>query len=70
MKEELTMTKDELIQRLESAPGKSFIEDGYRYSYALIKPLSGEETTAIVRKPIGAQYKEYEVLFYAPEIKV
>ena len=57
------MEKNELIQRLEQAPGKTF-------GYALIKRVTGEETTAIVRKPVGAQYRKYEVLYYTPEIKL
>lgn len=64
------MEKNELILRLEQAPGKNFVEDGYFYSYALIKRATGEETTAIVRKPVGAKYWEYEVLYYTPEIKL
>lgn len=64
------MEKKELIQRLEQAPGKNFVEDGYFYSYALIKRVTGEETAAIVRKPVGAKYQEYKVLYYAPEIKL
>ena len=36
----------------------------------LIKRVTGEETTAIVRKPVGAQYRKYEVLYYTPEIKL
>lgn len=63
------MEKNELIQRLEKTPGKTFVEDGYFYSYALIKRVTGEETTAIVRKPVGAKYRKYEVLYYTPEIK-
>lgn len=68
--EERTMEKNELIQRLEKAPGKTFVEDGYFYSYALIKRVTGEETTAIVRKLVGAKYRKYEVLYYTPEIKL
>ena len=64
------MEKNELIQRLEQAPGKTFVEDGYFYGYALIKRVTGEETTAIVRKPVGAQYRKYEGLYYTPEIKL
>lgn len=64
------MEKNELILRLEQAPGKNFVEDGYFYSYALIKRATGEETTAIVRKPVGAKYQKYEVICYAPEIKL
>mgnify|MGYP004502413561 FL=1 len=64
------MGKKELIRKLEQAPGKSFVEDGYFYGYALIERATGEETTAIVRKPVGAKYREYEVLYYAPEIKL
>lgn len=64
------MEKTELILRLEQSPGKNFVEDGYFYGYALIKRENGEETTAIVRKPVGAKYREYEVLYYAPEIKL
>lgn len=70
IREERTMEKNELIQRLEQAPGKTFVEDGYFYGYALIKRVTGEETTAIVRKPVGAQYRKYEVLYYTPEIKL
>ena len=64
------MEKNELIQRLEQAPGKTFVEGGYFYGYALIKRVTGEETTAIVRKPVGAQYQKYEVFYYTPEIKL
>lgn len=64
------MEKKELIRKLEQAPGKNFVEDGYFYGYALIKRATGEETTAIVRKHIGVKYREYEVLYYAPEIKL
>ena len=64
------MEKNELIQRLEQAPGKTFVEDGYFNGYALIKRVTGEETTAIVRKPVGAQDRKYEVLYYTPEIKL
>lgn len=64
------MEKNELILRLEQTPGKNFVEDGYFYSYALIKRATGEETTAIVRKPVGAKYREYEVLYYTPKIKL
>ena len=46
------MEKNELIQRLEQAPGKTFVEDGYFYGYALIKRVTGEETTAC-RCPIS-----------------
>ena len=34
------MEKNELIQRLEQAPGKTFVEDGYFYGYALIKRVT------------------------------
>ena len=54
----------------EQAPGKTFVEDGYFYGYALIKRVTGEETTAIVRKPVGTQCQKYEVLYYTPEIKL
>lgn len=64
------MEKEELIRKLGQAPGKNFVEDGYFYGYALIKWATGEETTAIVRKPVGAKYREYEVLYYAPEIEL
>lgn len=64
------MEKKELIRKLEQAPGKNFVEDGYFYGYALIKRETEEETTAIIRKPVGAKYREYEVLYYAPEIKL
>lgn len=64
------MEKEELIRKLEQAPGKNFVEDGYFYGYALIKRATGEETTTIVRKPVGAKYRECEVLYYAPEIKL
>lgn len=46
------------------------MEDGYFYGYALIKRVTGEETTAIVRKLVGAKYRKYEVLYYTPEIKL
>lgn len=64
------MEKTELIRKLEQAPGKNFVEDGYFYGYALIKRATGEETTALVRKTVGAKYWECEVLYYAPGIKL
>lgn len=64
------MENEELIRKLEQAPGKNFVEDGYFYGYVLIKRATGEEATAIVRKPVGPKYRECEVLYYAPEIKL
>ena len=37
------MEKNELIQRLEQAPGKTFVEDGYFYGYALIKRVTATQ---------------------------
>lgn len=69
------MTREELIEKLNNAPGKHFIENGYFYSYALIRKAGeGTETVAIIRYPKVQNQKgkteETEILYYTPEIKV
>lgn len=73
--EKCTMSREELIKKLNNAPGKHFIEDGYFYSYALIQKAGEKtETVGIIRYPKIQNQKgkteEMEILYYTPEIKV
>ena len=59
-----------LVEKLNSAPGKKLIADGYLYRFALIKKLDGEQTAAIVKRPENGHYKDYEIVCYTPDVKI
>lgn len=67
------MTKQELINKLNTTPGKQFVADGYVYTYTLLRKQSGEEITAIARYPQGSGKRMFalmEVLYEAPGVRI
>ncbi len=67
------MNKQELINKLNTTPGRQFVSDGYVYTYTLLRKLSGEEITAIARYPQGSgkqMFSLMEVLYETPEVRI